>query len=121
MKNLYTENLKQQYKTLQRNLVITHFEEEILPHLPEDLTIYWGMGVYGIEDHTEHDYLPSDLADKIEECLEIAFPFYNKELDPVYMYLEILDSATNKESSKVNSSECDKLKVCEYHPMSVTN
>ncbi len=114
MKSLYTGNLKAQYKTLQRNLVIVHFESEVLPHLSEDLEIYWGMGVYGIEDSTGHDYLLPDLADKIEDCLEVVFPFYNKELDPVYMYLEILDSATNKESSKVNNSECDKLRVCDY-------
>ncbi|CAH9013917.1 conserved hypothetical protein [Vibrio phage 501E54-1] len=114
MGSLYTDNLKGQYKTLQRNLVIAHFESKILPHLSEDLEIYWGMGVYGIEDSTGHDYLPPDLADSMEDCLEVVFPFYNKELDPVYAYLEILDSATNKVSTKLNPSECDKLKVCDY-------
>lgn len=105
MKSLYTENLKHQYKTLQRNLVVAHFESEILPHLTDDLTLYWGMGVYGVDGIDGHDYLPSQLADSMEECLEVVFPFYNRELDPLYIYLEILDSATN---------ECDKLRVFEY-------
>jgi hypothetical protein len=114
MKSLYTENLKHQYKTLQRNLVVAHFESEILPHLTDDLTLYWGMGVYGVDGVDGHDYLSPELADSMEECLEVVFPFYNKELDPLYMYLEILDSATNEESQQNNSSECDKLRVFEY-------
>ncbi len=115
MKKLYTENLQQQYKTLQRNLVVAHFEDNVLPHLTEDVTLYWGMGIYGVDCLiNESESLPSDLGDSIEDCIEQIFPFYNKEIDPVYMYLTILDAVTNEKEQETSNSVCDKLNIGEY-------
>lgn len=115
MKKLYTENLKYQYKTLQRNLVVAHFEEEILPKLPTSMILYWGMGIYGVDcPINELEYIPSELEESIENCIEEVFPFYNKEIDPVYMYLTILDVVTNRKEQET-SNICDKLAVSDYH------
>ncbi|CAH9013816.1 conserved hypothetical protein [Vibrio phage 496E54-1] len=120
MKSLYTENLKQQYATLQRNLIVAHFEDVVLPSLCENSTLYWGMGAAGLEVPTNKeefynfDRLPDEIEESIQECLEVVFPFYNKDLDPLYMYLEVLGSVTNKVDQQNNPSECDKLKVSEY-------
>lgn len=103
-----------EYKQLQQELIKQHFESEILSHLKDKVTIYYGMGTYGLENDP-NDYLPTRLDESICSFIEELLPFNNKELDPVYIYFELLDCATNLDN--LTGNECDKINISSYKQM----